>query len=163
MRIFLAIVLLVPLAGCGSHPTAPKPPVVEPPEVITSYAGTWSGTYQITSCTNTGFYADQSFCTQVLGTTVPVTFMFTQEVRAVSGSFQLGSLSFSGVSAAVASDSSLTFSAEITSGVFPIDAAWILRQPATGTLKGSTHQVWRVAGQSGQAVLDGEIVNVGKS
>ena len=73
--------------GGGSGPAAPMPG-----PTIPSYAGTWTGTYLVSSCTNSGVFADVALCSQVLNTTASVTFTLAQSDRTVTGTFTLGSL-----------------------------------------------------------------------
>ena len=155
------VFVLAALAACGggSPPTTPTPP----PNRVTSYAGSWAGTYRVTACTASGFFADAAFCSSVLNTTASVTFTFAQTDRAVTGAFTLGSIGFPAVAATIAADDSLSVSSSLTTGLFPIDASWTLRQPSSTALAGQTHQVWKAAGQSGDARLDGEIVSVAKT
>ena len=164
MRRHLTVLgILAALAGCGSNPTGPKPTPTPTPEPVVSYAGTWTGTYRITACTNSGFFADSAFCANVQGTNATVGFTFTQTDRAVAATFQLGSIGFPGVNSSVAADGSLSFSSALTTGTFPIDASWVLRRPTTTSLTGQTQQVWKAVGQPGEGVLNGEIVSVVKT
>lgn len=159
MRTILLLLQLAAVVACGkkTSPTTPSD------NAVPSYGGSWTGTYAVTSCTNSGFFADVSFCDQVLNSTASVTFTFAQTDRAISGSFQLGSLAFPSFSASVAADGSIAFASRFTDSAFSIEVSWTLRQQTAGALTGQTHQVWTAAGQSGDGVLDGQIVSVGKA
>jgi hypothetical protein len=127
------------------------------------YAGTWTGTYTVSSCTNGGFFADAGFCGSVLNTTAGVTFVLAQSDRTVTGIFSLGSLSFPSVSASIGGDESLTLAASQQDGQFTIEATWTLQQSTATVLAGQTRQVWKAAGRTGEGVLQGSIVSVGKA
>src|SRR6186997_2064212 len=106
-------------AACGSKSPGPITPT--PTETIPNYAGTWTGTYMVTACTNSGFFLTVAFCAQTMSTTAPVTFTLSQSDRAVTGNFQLGTLDFPTVSGTVTTDSTLTLSKSIVDGAFPIE------------------------------------------
>ena len=147
------LLLLVACGGGGGGPIEPEP--LPPP----NYAGTWTGTYTISSCTNSGFFADAALCSSVQNTTADFGFVLTQSNRTVTGTFSLGSLSSSSVSAAIGNDGSLILAAPVTQGSFTLNTTWTLQQATAGALSGQTRQVWTAAGQSGDAVLQGPIVS----
>lgn len=147
--------LSIVACGGGSGPAAPSPG-----PTIPSYAGTWTGTYLVSSCTNSGFFADATFCSGVLSTIASVTFTLAQSDRTVTGTFKLGSLVSSQATATVATDGSLTIVAPVQDGVFSIATTWTVQQLATAALTGQTQQVWTASGQTGGATLQGSIVNV---
>lgn len=149
----LGLLLLAACGGGGSGPSAPEPPA--PP----NYAGTWVGTYLISSCTNTGFFADVALCAAVLNTTAPVTFTLTQADRTITGTFTLGSLVSPSTSATIGGDGAVTLVAPVAQGTFTINTTWTLQQATAGVLTGQTRQVWTAAGQSGESVLQGSIVS----
>lgn len=84
---YLACLVALTLAGCGSSPTAPSAPTPPP---IPTVQGQWTGDYQISSCTSTGtFFA--SFCsTFSVGAVFPITLVLNQSGQAVSGTATLG-------------------------------------------------------------------------
>jgi hypothetical protein len=147
---FVLIVCLLLAPGCKKKSPAG-------PEEIPDYSGSWTGTYVVTSCSQSGFFASANFCNQVNSTTAHVKFTFTQTDRTVTGSFQLGSVPFPTLNGSIADDDSLTFTATGTEPTFPIEATWTLRQETAGTLTGQTHQVWKANGQSGEGVVDGRL------
>ena len=155
----VALAGLLALVACGG--SGPSGPVNNPPP--TNYAGNWSGTYTVSSCTNTGFFADAALCSAVMDTTAAVSFALTQSGRAVSGTFTLGSLTSSSFTATVGSDESLVLTAVVTESSFTIDATWTLQQAVAGALTGQTRQVWRASGQSGDGVIQGAIVSAART
>jgi hypothetical protein len=153
----IAIVGALPTMACGggSGPGAPMPG-----PTIPSYAGSWTGTYLVSSCTNSGVFADAGLCSQALNTTASVTFTLAQSDRTVTGTFSLGALTSSQATATIAGDGSLTIVAPVQEGVFSIATTWTLQQPTPGALAGQTQQVWTASGQTGGATLQGSIVSV---
>jgi hypothetical protein len=131
-----------------------------PDPTIPDYAGTWNGTYLVSSCTNSGFFADAAICGGVLTTTASVTFTLVQSERTVTGTFSLGSLISSQTAATIGSDGSLALVAPVQQGIFSIATTWTVQQPTSGALTGQTQQVWTASGQTGMATLQGSIVSV---
>jgi hypothetical protein len=153
----IAIAGTLPTVACGggSGPAAPMPG-----PTIPSYAGAWTGTYLVSSCTNSGVFAEAALCSQVLNTTASVAFTLAQNDRTVTGTFRLGALISSQATAMIAGDGSLTIVAPVQDGVFSIATTWTLQQATPGALTGQTQQVWTVSGQTGVATLQGSIVSV---
>jgi hypothetical protein len=153
----LAVIGLLLLVACGggggSGPSAPAP------IPLPNYAGTWTATYAVSSCTSTGFFADAALCGSVLNTTAAATFVLAQTDRAVTGTFSLGTLNSPSLSVTIGGDGALSLAAPISQGVFTIDTTWTLQQATAGVLTGQTRQVWTASGQSGEAVLQGSIVS----
>jgi len=157
----IAVTGLLLLAACGGGgggggPIEPEP--LPPP----NYAGTWTGSYTVSSCTNSGFFADAALCGSVLNTTAAFGFVLAQSNRTVTGTFSLGSLNSPAVSATIANDGSLVLAAPVAQGSFTLTTTWTLQQATAGALTGQTRQVWTAAGQSGDAVLQGPIVSAAR-
>ena len=153
----LGTALMLSLIACGGC-SSPSAPVNDPPPP--NYAGNWAGTYIISSCTNTGFFADVGLCSGVLNTTADASFALTQSDRVVTGTFVLGALTSSPFAATIFSDGSLVLVAPVTEGMFTIDTTWTLHQATAGAMTGQARQIWRASGQSGESVLQGTIVSV---
>lgn len=153
--VFIAVVGLLSLAACGGGSSGPMAPTPAP-----DYAGTWTGTYTVSSCTNSGFFADAGLCSSVLNTVAAVTFTLAQTDRTVTGTFSLGSLNSPQVAAMVASDESLTLTGVLQQGAFTVNTTWTLQQPAGGALTGQTRQIWTAAGQNGEGILLGSTLSV---
>jgi len=63
--------------------------------VLPNFGGNWSGSYNITGCSNSGVFASTGFCNSFgVGITLPYNFIFTQTADAVSGRFFLGQIQF---------------------------------------------------------------------
>ena len=68
----MAIVLTVVMTACGGSSSSPTSPAAPP---IPSYAGTWTGNYTITGCTQNGGMALANICGS-MGTAAPYRFNF---------------------------------------------------------------------------------------
>jgi hypothetical protein len=147
------LLALVCLACGSSTPTAPSAPP------IAQYAGTWSGTYTVTGCTQSGGVALANVCGS-LGNSPSYGFQFTQSGANVSGSFTLGTIAFPGVGGTVGADTSLAVQGTaITNGV-TIVVRWALTMPGL-TPSGTVTQTWTSNVLSGQATVVGTIATAG--
>lgn len=131
--------------------------------VVPDYDGTWTGTYLVTSCAESGYFTDQRFCAGTLNTSAPVRFTLTQSGTAVSSVFRLGQLSFPATAPTIAADGSLATGDTTLAETVRIVASWMLQQATAGALTGTTRQRWTVAGQTGEGVLDGRIETVSRA
>jgi hypothetical protein len=90
MRRRLALAFPLFAAACGSSsPTAP--PATPTPVPVVSFAGTYSGTYTITACGQTGTFATAHFCdTLRVGTIFPMSLTLSQSGNSVEGTLLQG-------------------------------------------------------------------------
>lgn len=139
------------VGACGSSsPAAPSAPP------IPQYAGSWSGTYTITGCNQTGAFSLANLCS-TLGAAPRYSFTLSQSQRNVTGSFALGTIQFPSTGGAVGTDGSLGLNAtyvDNASGI-AIAVTWALNMPAS-TITGTVSQVWTASG-AGQANVVGTI------
>jgi hypothetical protein len=126
--------------------------------VVPDYDGSWSGTYLVTACSETGVFATERFCAGTLNSSPPVRFALTQSGTTVSASFLLGQLAFPAAAATIGADGGLPVESTLNENV-RIVATWTLASGATG-LTGTVRQRWTAASQAGEGVLDGRIVTV---
>ncbi len=158
MRPLVFLVFALASAACGgSAPTAPSTAPTTSPSFNTSpdFAGAWTASYTVATCTATAAMNDAGFCSQAQSGPASVSFVLTQSNRNVTGTFQLGSLEFPSVTGTIAADGALTLSAT-RSDLLSIEASWTLKQTVGGVIVGQTRQVWRSAGVSGEGTLDGQ-------
>jgi len=150
-RLFVLLTLGLMTAACGSSSTSPS----EPP--IPNYSGTWSGTYLISGCNQTGGIALANVC-GTLGSSAPYTFSLTESGRNVSGSFALGTISFPSTGGTIATDGSLALSGTSVSNDITIVVNWALNMPTT-VMTGTITQIWTSNVLSGQVNVVGTISN----
>jgi hypothetical protein len=149
MKRLLPFALLIPLTACGSK--SPSTPT----ETIAQYGGTWTGTYSITGCTQTGGIALANIC-GALGQTPPYRMSLTQSSRNVSGTFTLGSVAFPQTGGTVGTDTSLQLNGTSISNGITIVVSWNLRNSAN-QMTGNISQQWASDTLSGGATVTGTI------
>src|ERR1051326_4783430 len=114
--------------------------------VLPNYAGTWSGSYFITGCSQSDAYAPANFCGNFTTNQVlPYNFVMTQSPDSVAGRFFLGTIQFDQTTGPVATDGSLVFASRNVSGSNSIDVVWTLNSAAAGRITGTHRQVWRTS------------------
>lgn len=149
MKRLFAIGLLIVLAACGSKsPSAPT-------ETIAQYGGTWTGTYSISGCTQTGGVALANICGS-LGQTPPYRMNLTQSSRNVSGTFTLGTITFPQTGGTVGTDTSLQLNGTSVSNGITVVVSWNLRNSAN-QMTGNISQQWASDTLSGGATVTGTI------
>jgi hypothetical protein len=144
------------VSACGSS--------VAPTPTIPNYGGTWSGSYVITSCNQTGGIAVFDFC-NATASPAPFTLSFTQNGRSVAGRFSLAAVQFEGVSSTVAPDGSLTITGNNLTNGLSIVATWTLNRSAPSMpLSGTLAQIWTaVTLVSGQVNILATITNTSQA
>lgn len=146
----IGVVVVCLFAGCGGDNNA------GPSQTrIPNYAGTWTGTYTITGCNQSGGVALANVCGS-LGNAPPYRFVLTQSDRNVSGSFSLGSIQFPSTGGSVAQDGSLALSATSVSNSITVVVNWALTLPSQA-LAGTITQNWQSSGLTGSATVAGSI------
>jgi hypothetical protein len=149
MKFVMALALCIASCACGGNDAT------SPSSRTPDYAGSWSGSYTITGCTQSGGVALANICGN-LGATPPYSFSLTQSGTNVSGSFALGSVSFPNVGGTVRSDGSLSLQGTSVSNGITVVVTWALNMPANA-LTGTITQQWTSTGLSGSATVTGNI------
>ena len=151
-RLIAILAAVVAASACGSNSaTGPTP------ENIPSFAGSFSGSYAITSCSQSGDVSLADVC-GLLGSSASYTFSLTQNGRSVTGSFALGGVAFPATSGSVASDGTLALSATALNGDVSVRVDWVLSSTGSN-LGGTLTQRWTASGLSGEANVSGRISN----
>ena len=131
---------------------------------LPSYQGTWSGSYAVTGCTQSGSFALANACrdTFAVNRVLPMNMVNTQTRDAVNGQFALGSISGSG-SGPVQTNGELSFAGTARSGDLSIDTAWSMHSTQAGRITGSAGFILRFAGLSGEARVDVSIRDLNRT
>jgi hypothetical protein len=125
-------------------------------------AGTFQGSYTISSCTQNGQFSDVDACINFpVGALAPYTFIFSQTADFVTGNFSLGLLNFGDFSSTIAVPGSFSFVGQ-ASGTAPLNvvATWSLSQKVPNALGGTVNTVFSTPTLSGSATLIGTISSI---
>jgi hypothetical protein len=121
---------------------------------LPNYQGAWSGSYYITSCSNSGDFASAKFCRLYPANTMLSTKLnLTQDRDRVEGHFYLGKLSGE-ASGPIQTDGTLLLEGSIKQPPATIDVSWRLQSATPGRITGSLKETWIVLGYSGYGVLN---------
>lgn len=129
---------------------------------LPNYGGTWSGTYLVTGCNQSGGVGLANVCGSIAGT-LPFTFILAQGTDGVTGRFLLGTIPFENVSGVVSGNGGLTLVGRNLSNGVQVDVTWQLTSPVARTLVGSIAQVWTSTTLTGQANVSGAISTATKT
>lgn len=134
---------------------------------LPTLAGTFGGTYTVTSCAQGGDIAAADVCsTTAVGTALSYVFTFTQSADVVSGKFFLGTAEFDNVSGTISLGGTLSFSGRaINTGAVFVDSTWNLSLPRPNSFGSSSTvtTVFTATGLSGSATVVGSLTTLGKS
>jgi hypothetical protein len=119
---------------------------------LPNYQGTWSGSYYVTGCSQTGAFALADICrdTFSVNRVLPISMINTQSRDAVNGQFALGTIAGSGTGP-IQTNGELTFAGTARSGDLSLDTAWSMQSAQAGRITGSGSFIVRFAGLSGEA------------
>jgi len=122
--------------------------------VVPDYHGEWEGTLRVTSCAQTGVFAEISLCSDVPpNSTEGFDLTLTQTAEALSVLMYLGG-GFQTVSTPIAGDGSAAFagrSSYTEEGItLTLDSAWQINSARVGALSGTVTDVYRVTGYPGE-------------
>jgi hypothetical protein len=133
--------------------------------VVPDYQGRWSGGLRVTSCTETGIFADIDFCDDSpVGTTYRYSLSLSQSAEQMNAVVDYGPpLLFPGVVAQIREDGTSTFNPSMSStesGItLTIDATVNLNSLRVGELTGTVNEVWRIPNFAGEGRLAQDIVS----
>jgi hypothetical protein len=127
--------------------------------VVPNYAGSWSGSYYVTGCSQSGAYATFNYCSSDFSTNsvFPYNMSLTQSLDTVTGTFYLGTLQFGQSSGTMDGGGGVALSANYYSGVSTIYCVWNLSSSTPGRLAGTVRQTWSASTVPGQMVVTGTI------
>lgn len=131
--------------------------------VVPDYQGRWSGVLRVTSCTESGIFAQVDFCDEFpAGSTDGYTLALAQSGELMTATASYGGPAFPGVAAPVREDGTSAFTPQMSiteSGVtLTLDAAFNINSLRVGELTGTVNEVWRVPNVTGEGRLTQDIV-----
>jgi hypothetical protein len=147
MKKTLSLLCALVLAGCGGSDVAgPPPPTLPSPAPVANFAGTYSGTYTVTSCGHTGDFAVGEFCDQLgVGSVLPMTLTLTQNGSAVTGTLVQG-LAPTKVTGTVSGSGHLTLDGSGSAGGFTLLIVGWDTSLSGGVMTGSWNTQWTYPG-----------------
>ena len=130
---------------------------------LPNYQGTWSGSYAITGCAQTGDFARANFCSNFgVNRVLPTNFTLTQDRDRVQGRFFLGTLGGDG-SGPVQSNGQLLFAGAIQDPAATIETSWTLASATPGRITGSLNFIWRAPSLSGDTRVSADIRDLNRT
>ena len=132
--------------------------------VVPDYQGRWSGGLRVTSCTETGVFANLNFCDDnPVGTTYDYSVSLSQSGEQMTAIVDYGApYVFPSIAAPVREDGASAFTPSLSvteSGVtLTIDEAFNINSTRVGNLTGTVNEIWRVPNFSGEGRLVQDIV-----
>jgi len=131
--------------------------------VLPDYQGRWSGGLRVTSCSETGIFAQLDFCDDFPnGSTGGYTLALAQSGELMTATASYGDPAFPGVAAPVREDGTSAFTPQLSvtdSGLtLTIDAAFNINSLRVGELTGTVDEVWRISNVPGEGRLVQNII-----
>jgi len=137
--------------------------------VVPDYQGRWSGGLRVTSCIETGVFADVDFCDESpVGATYSYALSLSQSGEQMTAVVDYGAPAvFPGIAAPIREDGVSAFTPSISvtdSGVtLIVDAGFTINSTRVGELTGTVNELWRFPNVSGEGRLVQEIVATTRS
>jgi hypothetical protein len=133
--------------------------------VVPDYQGRWSGGLRVTSCTETGIFAEVDFCDDSpVGATFAYSLSLSQSGEQMTAVVDYGApFIFPSIAASIGEDGASAFAplASVTeSGVtFTVEAAFNINSTRVGEVTGTVNELWRFPNINGEARLTQDIVS----
>ena len=129
--------------------------------VVPDYHGAWEGTLRVTSCTQSGVFAEFGLCSDVpVGFSEGFDLDLMQTGEAMNARMYLGDVNPT-VAAPIVPDGSAAFTGRGSyseEGItLTLDSAWQITSTRVGALSGTVSDVYRFVGYSGEARISYEI------
>ena len=131
---------------------------------LPNYQGTWSGSYVVRSCSQTGIFTQVNACGDTLSVNrvLPTNLNLTQDADRVQGRFHLGTLG-GDATGPVQTDGRLAMSGVIQDSGLVNEVTWSLESHSAGRITGGLSMLWRVSGFSGDARVSADIRDLNRT
>jgi hypothetical protein len=131
---------------------------------LPNFQGTWSGSYVVRGCTQSGQVAAANLCGDVftVNRVLPTNLNVTQDGDRVQGRFFLGTLG-GDASGPVQTDGRLQLTGAIHDGGTTIETVWALESQTPGRITGGFTMQWRLSGFSGDVRVNVDIRDLNRS
>jgi hypothetical protein len=136
--------------------------------VVPNYEGQWAGLLRVTSCSQTGTWAQAGFCDEFrAGTVDGFALGLSQTGESLTARASYGpSIIFPPVTSMLDADGAAAFTATFRDTAPPglvIAAAWRMSSAARGSLSGTVTETWTIPGIPGEGRLVQDIVSAGRA
>ena len=139
--------------------------------VVPDYQGRWSGGLRVTSCTQTGVFANSGVCAaSPVGTTYRYTLGLSQTGEQMAATVDYGApWSFPSINAPIREDGTSAFTSSMSAtdpevGItLSLEAAFTINSTRAGELTGTVNEVWRAPNVPGEVRLTQDIVSTARS
>ena len=131
---------------------------------LPNYQGTWSGSYAVRSCSQSGQASLVDLCgaTFSVNRVLPTNLNLTQDGDRVQGRFFLGTLG-ADASGPVQGDGRLLLTGVVNGDSLTIDTSWSLDSSSAGRITGGFSLLVRVAGLNGDARVAADIRDLNRT
>ena len=131
---------------------------------LPNYQGTWSGSYAVRSCSQSGQASLVDLCGATLSVNrvLPTNLNLTQDGDRVQGRFFLGTLG-ADASGPVQGDGRLLLTGVVNGDSLTIDTSWSLDSSSAGRITGGFSLLVRVAGLNGDARVAADIRDLNRT
>lgn len=131
---------------------------------LPNYQGTWSGSYVITGCSHSGYFATNNYCGKYypMGSTGTMDFNLTQNRDVVQGTAKLFSISTT-TSGSVQMGGILVLPCNYKYGDWSYDLTWTLKSTTPNIITGSLEETDYAAGWSGDIRLKADIRSLSRT
>jgi hypothetical protein len=127
-------------------------------QVTPSFAGVWSGSYFVGSCSQTGDFAAVDLCSTFSPNRVlPYDMILSQKDGVVTGDFYLGAVPFIGASGTLDSAGQLVLPGTFAEDTLTATCTWTLTSPSLGRIEGGVRLTLRASDASGEMVMTGTV------
>jgi Bacterial Ig-like domain (group 2) len=122
---------------------------------VPNFQGTWSGSYSVDSCTQSGQFALSNPCgnTFSVNRVLPMNLVASQTRDSVNAQLFLGTIAGSGTGP-ISTNGRLTLAGTVRSGDLSIDTVWGMESTTLGRITGAGSFIARFAGLTGEARLE---------
>jgi hypothetical protein len=130
---------------------------------LPNFQGTWSGSYTVTGCSQTGDFARANFCSSFgVNRVLPTNLNLTQDRDRVQGRFFLGTLG-GDTTGPVQSNGQLLLTGAVQDPAATIETTWNLTSTNAGRITGSLSLLWRSPGLLGDMRISADIRDLNRT
>jgi len=146
VRLFgLAMLVMFAACGGGGSSTPPTTPSTPTPPPVVNVAGTWSGSYVITSCGQSGAFSEVDWCGNLSYTQLPMTLVMSQSGSSITGLLTQGDIATPVTGSVDASSRVILTGSTVLEGVRAEIVGWNTTVSGSA-MSGSWNTKWTIPG-----------------